>query len=369
MTCGVHDDRLAAVNHLNAQKVKQSRDSLAEGGRAFRKSLLDWFGLNAKKYPWRATQDPYAILVSELMLQQTQIATVLERGFYDRWMKRFPDTQSLAGASAQEVLKHWEGLGYYSRARNLQAAACLIETDLKGEFPQSVIEIKKLPGVGPYTAGAVASFAFDLPAAIVDGNVARVLARVFDIRQAVDSSGGSKIIWDLAGQLMPRRKNARSREYNSALMELGQTLCKRAAPLCDRCPVARFCATRDPESLPVKKPRQKTVLLEEDVLFARRKDAILLELESGSRRKGLWKLPALRRAESKSSPPDDEQILLTLKYSITKYRVTLYVHRAAENYQTFGGNDRQWVDIDELDTITLGAPYRRALNKLLATHR
>ncbi|MFK5921478.1 MAG: A/G-specific adenine glycosylase [Verrucomicrobiota bacterium] len=365
MTCDALDDRLAAVSHLNQQKAKQSRDSLADGGRAFRKSLLNWFAINAKKYPWRATRDPYAILVSELMLQQTQVATVLDRGFYDRWMKRFPDTQTLACAPPQEVLKLWEGLGYYSRARNLQAAARLIETELKGEFPDSVSEIKKLPGVGPYTAGAVASFAFDHPAAIVDGNVARVLARIFDFDQAVDSSGGSKTIWDLAGQLMPRRKNAKSREYNSALMELGQTLCKRAAPLCDRCPVARFCVTRDPESLPVKKPRQKTVLLEEDVLFARRKDAILLELESGSRRKGMWKLPALSRAETNERPPDQERILLILKYSITKYRVTLYVHQVKGSLADVSEQGRQWVDLTELETLTLGAPYRRVLEKLL----
>lgn len=336
-----------------ASKPNQTHDCLTDGGPAFRKALTDWFADNARDYPWRRTQNPYAILVSELMLQQTQIATVLERGFYDRWMQRFPDTKSLATADGDEVLKCWEGLGYYSRARNLQAAARIIEDDLAGKFPVNVEDIEKLPGVGPYTAGAVASFAFDQPAAIVDGNVARVLARVFDLQEAVDSSAGSKLVWDLALQLMPDRKNAKSREYNSALMELGQRVCKRS-PLCEACPVAHFCTTREPESLPIKKPRPKTVLTDEHVLFCLHKNSVLLEQEKGTRRKGLWKLPEWK--QDKSAQP-----ILTLKYSITKYRVTMNVYEARADEAPAG----RWVDFDELDELTLGAPYRRALGKLL----
>ncbi len=353
------------MHKRSRKKANQTRDSLADGGRGFRKSLIDWFASNARDYPWRRTHNPYAILVSELMLQQTQIATVLERSFYDRWMKRFPDTKSLAGADENEVLKHWEGLGYYSRARNLHATARIIENDLNGQFPCQAEEIHKLPGVGPYTAGAVASFAFDQAAAIVDGNVARVLSRVFDLREAVDSSTGNRLLWDLARQLMPKRKNAKSREYNSALMELGQTICKRSSPLCATCPVARFCATRDPESLPVKKPRQKTLLLEEDVLFCVHKNSILLEQEKGSRRKGLWKLPALNAEESASRPTQKEKVMLSLKYSITKYRVTLYVHQLQGKASDVSEQGRQWFALAELDQLTLGAPYRRVLENLL----
>ncbi|NOY00150.1 MAG: A/G-specific adenine glycosylase [Verrucomicrobia bacterium] len=342
-------------------KPHQTHDSLSNGGQAFRRSLINWFEDNAKDYAWRRTQDPYAILVSELMLQQTQIATVLEHGYYDRWMQRFPNAKALALADETEVLKHWEGLGYYSRARNLQSAAKIISTDLSGNFPTTAVEIERLPGVGPYTAGAVASFAFDLPAAIVDGNVARVLARIFDLREAVDSGPGNKLLWELARQLMPKRKNAKSREYNSALMELGQRICKRASPLCGKCPVAHYCATRDPVNLPVKKQRAKTELIEEHVMFCVRKNAVLLEQEQGSRRKGLWKLPELQKKNSGEKQTHTDKPILTLKYSITKYRVTMKVYQARASKASKG----RWVTFEELDDLTLGAPYRRALGKLI----
>lgn len=350
---------------LKTNKIAHQHDALADTGGSFRISLIQWFMKNAKSYPWRDTRDPYAILVSELMLQQTQVATVLERGYYQRWMQRFPDTRTLAAADESEVLKHWEGLGYYSRARRLHQCAQDIEKQSAGHFPEDLVSIQLLPGVGSYTAGAVASFAFDLPAPIVDGNVARVLSRVFDYREAVDSTAGTKAIWNLAEQLMPNRKNARSREYNSALMELGQTLCSRSKPLCEDCPISAYCVTRDPKSLPIKKARQKTVVIEEDVLFAKHKNRILLEQESGSRRKGLWKLPALQSKGNSRSPQQKGQILLSMKYSITKYRVTLYVHRVKNSASLNADQYHKWFTIEELDQLTLGAPYRRALEKLL----
>lgn len=344
-----------------ATKPKQVLNPLANCGRGFRDSLISWFVAGGKDYPWRNTRDPYAILVSELMLQQTQIATVLEGGFYDRWMQRFPDTKTLAAAEEAEVLKCWEGLGYYSRARNLHAAARVIETDLKGRFPESPAEILHLPGVGPYTAGAVASFAFDAPAAIVDGNVARVFARVFDLRETVDSGAGSKQVWSLARQLMPRRRNANSREYNSALLELGQQICKRGSPRCGSCPVAKFCATRDPESLPRKKRRQKTVQTEEHVCFCLRDNCVLLEQERGTRRRGLWKLPGLGKESARETGMKLGDPILSLEYSITKYRVSMSVYQGMAVESTA----RQWVPLDGLDKIALGAPYRKALGELL----
>ncbi len=342
------------------RKAKHVTSPLADKGRSFRNSLVSWFAAEGRDYPWRNTRDPYAILVSELMLQQTRIPTVLEGGFYDRWMRRFPDTKSLAAAGEAEVLKHWEGLGYYSRARNLHAAAQVIEVDLGGRFPATAGEMELLlPGVGAYTAGAVASFAFDAPAAIVDGNVARVLARVFDLHIEVDSGAGAKQMWSLARELMPGRGNAKSREYNSALMELGQRICKRSSPLCGACPVAGFCRAPVPELLPKKKQRQKTVVTEEHVFFCLRDNCVLLEQERGTRRKGLWKLPGFAEGHS---PREVGEPILNLKYSITKYRVHLSVYRAAATPGTTVG---QWIPLDELDKIALGAPYRKALGKLL----
>lgn len=360
-TCPCNNDKLSIMSNPMTAKPPQTHDSLYGGGNAFRNALIAWFEDNAKDYPWRRTQDPYAILVSELMLQQTQIATVVERGFYDRWMKRFPDTRSLAIADETEVVKYWEGLGYYSRARNLHAAARIIENDLSGHFPINAKEIEKLPGVGPYTAGAVASFAYDEAAAIVDGNVSRVLARVFDLREAIDSNAGNKRVWELARLLMPTRKNEKSREYNSALMELGQSTCRPSLPNCDSCPIARFCETLDPASLPVKKPRQKSIKIEEHVIFCIDNNCVLLEQEKGTRRKGLWKLPEMNQNESSARKSNLADPILTLKYSITKYRVSLNVHTARGREST----SRKWIPLDRLDEITLGAPYRRALEQLV----
>lgn len=347
-----------------APKPKCTQNPLAKGGRAFRARLRGWFTAEGRDYPWRRTRDPYAILVSELMLQQTQIASVLEGGFYDRWMQRFPDTKTLAVAKEADVLKCWEGLGYYSRARNLQAAAKVIEVDLEGRFPDSAAAMElHLPGVGPYTAGAVASFAFDAPAAIVDGNVARVLTRIFDLHHMVDSGVGLKRIWSLARQLMPKRRNAGSREYNSALMELGQRICKRHSPLCGSCPVARFCSTRVPERLPKKKQRQKTVPTEEHVFFCLRDNCVLLEQERGTRRKGLWKLPGLGGENTIGKENRLGDPILSLKYSITKYRVRMSVYHEGPAVES---SVRQWIPLDELDKIALGAPYRKALGQLLS---
>ena len=183
-------------------------------------ALERWFTANARDYPWRRTHDPYAILVSEVMLQQTQIPTVLDRGYYSRWMERFPDFASLAAADETEVLSAWEGLGYYRRARNLQKLAKVVTTEHDGTFPRDVTAIRALPGIGPYTAGAIASFAFDEAEPIVDGNVARVLSRVFNDSTPIDSTAGQKALWSRAGSLV---KTAGSpRVLNSALMELGQ---------------------------------------------------------------------------------------------------------------------------------------------------
>ncbi len=166
----------------------------------FARSLIDWFRREGRDYPWRRTRDPYAILVSEIMLQQTQIATVLGRGYYDRWFGTFPDVGSLAAAPEDALLKAWEGLGYYNRVRNLQRAARAVIDDHGGRFPDTVEGLLTLPGVGRYTAGAVASFAFDLPAPLVDGNVARVFSRLGDLRDP------GNVPWpDIAGLMSPKR--------------------------------------------------------------------------------------------------------------------------------------------------------------------
>lgn len=322
---------------------------------AFALALEQWFAQHRKDYPWRRTHDPYAILVAEVMLQQTQITTVLERGFYARWLARFPDFQTLAQASEEDVLRTWEGLGYYRRARNLQKLARVIVAEHSGQMPRDPAAIVALPGIGPYTAGAVASFAFDLPEPIVDGNVARVLMRVFDDATPIDNTEGQKRLWQRAKTLV--QAATKPGDFNSALMELGQTLCRPTEADCDHCPVRSFCRATDPTSLPVKSRRTVITEVTERVFFLQTSEGILLEQETGNRRTGLWKLPAL--AENEPLPV----VLHKATYGITRYKVTLWVHEAPEYRGT--SDSCRLIPMNELPSLPMPAPYRKALAAVL----
>ena len=320
-------------------------------------ALEDWFRRHGKDYPWRRTQDPYAILISEVMLQQTQIATVLDRGYYVRWMEKFPDFKSLAEAEEEAVLKAWEGLGYYRRARNLQKLAQAVMFDHKGALPTHPTQILALPGIGPYTAGAISSFAFGLPEPIVDGNVARVLSRLFDDATPIDSGEGSANLWRRARALV--ESAGEPRILNSALMELGQTVCRPGPPACEACPIQTFCQAKKPADLPVKGKSVVMTDVTERVFFHEAKDGILLQQEKGKRRTGLWKLPALIEADP--LPP----VLLKSRYGITRYRVTLWVHSAPKLLPELP--DTQIIAHRDLGSTPMPSPYRRALNALMKT--
>jgi A/G-specific adenine glycosylase len=324
----------------------------------FRAALLTWFRAEGRDYPWRQTEDAYAILVSEMMLQQTQIATVLGRGYYQRWMETFPDVETLAAASEPDILRVWEGLGYYSRARNLQKAAQAVVTAHGGEFPRSVEGLLSLPGIGRYTAGAVASFAWNLPAPLVDGNVARVFTRLFACDDPIDKPAVQQQLWAWAETLLSRTE---PRLYNSALMELGQRICTPRSPACLICPVQSVCASAGPAAAarPKKSPARATVAVIEHALFARRDGKILLHQESGKRRQGLWKLPERTTAETAALPE-----ILTTTYAITHHRVTLHIH-AAPHAAAAGGES--WHPLADLAALPMPGPYRKALNQLLQT--
>jgi len=320
--------------------------------------MVSWFlEVGNQEYPWRQTTDPYAILVSEIMLQQTQISTVLDRGYFINWLQLFPDVNELAAASEDAILKAWEGLGYYRRARNLKKAAQAVVDRHDGEFPQTHAEILALPGVGDYTAGAVASFAYNLPAPLVDANVARVFTRLFDSSVSIDSTAGKKQLWQWAADLVDPDQ---AREYNSGLMELGQKICRPTRPKCEQCPVAELCVTREPETLPVKKQRVEIEEVEEYALFLRDGDRIYLTQEAeGNRREGLWRLPL--RSQSEVQGRDE---LLRTKYGITRYRVTMLVYRGAAQDMAADG-EGAWVKLSELADVAMASPYRKALNRLL----
>ncbi|MDA0768558.1 MAG: A/G-specific adenine glycosylase, partial [Verrucomicrobia bacterium] len=206
--------------------------------RGLRSALLRWFEARREDHPWRRTTDPYAILVSEVMLQQTTVAAVRQNRRFERFLATFPDLPTLAAASEPQLLKAWEGLGYYNRVRNLQKAARAVLEQHQGRFPPDPAALAALPGLGRYTAGAVASFAFGLPVPIVDANIARVLARLFDDPTPIDSSKGQALLWERAAALLDPQH---PREFNSALMELGQTHCALRSPDCPSCPLRPFC--------------------------------------------------------------------------------------------------------------------------------
>jgi A/G-specific adenine glycosylase len=219
-----------------------------------RRALLSWYRRRRRDLPWRRTDDPYAIWISETMLQQTRVETVIP--YYERFLGRFPDVRVLAEASPDAVMEHWAGLGYYRRARMLHEAARVVVREHAGRLPDTAEGLRALPGVGRYTAGAVASIAFGRREPVLDGNVIRVLARLHDLREDVKSAPVQRRLWEEAASLAAGPSPG---DLNQALMELGATLCTPRAPRCEACPLRRVCrahAAGDPESLPVKGPRR-----------------------------------------------------------------------------------------------------------------
>ena len=255
-----------------------------------RTALLRWYRANRRAMPWRETRDPYAIWISEAMLQQTRVETVIP--YWHRFLEKFPDVHALATADTDDVLGAWQGLGYYSRARNLQAAARVIEAEHAGELPSDAETLRSLPGIGRYTAGAVASIAFDRPEPVLDGNVKRVLSRLRGIREDVGKPAVVERLWQEAGALA---RGDSPGDLNQALMELGATVCLPKAPRCLACPVANACEAHragDAETLPIKarkKPPQQVQAVAG--LIVRRGKALAVRRPSEGLLGGLWDLP------------------------------------------------------------------------------
>lgn len=286
------------------------------------------------------------------MLQQTQVVTVID--YFQRWMLRFPDFQSLAEAPEADVLHAWQGLGYYSRARNLHRAAKQIVELHGGNMPDDLASIQKLPGLGRYTAGAVATFAFDQSTPIVDANIARVLARLEDLHTPVDSTPGQKALWQMAAEMQPGK---RAGVFNEALMELGALICLPRQPKCSSCPVNGLCKAKDPAQLPVKKPASKTLQMQEDCAWIVRQGRLLLERQTGRRWHGLWKLSPAENRGSKAKP------LLKMAYPFTNHRVTLCIYKAGVPKSLC--ENQEWVRWEDLDKVAITAPHRRAIEKLI----
>lgn len=335
---------------------RRSAGDIPFSAEQFRKDLVGWFMRDGKDYPWRRTRDPWAILVSEVMLQQTTVPTILNR--YEKWLEQFPSPGTLAAAAEETVLRSWEGLGYYQRVRNLRKTAIALTESYGGVMPSSLEELRTLPGIGPYTASAVASFAFHLPAPLVDANVSRVFARLFDDDTPVDSPEGIRRTAERA-ELLLDRENPHA--YNSGLMELGQNYCKKT-PECLLCPVRSSCTTRRPAELPVKLPKRETVLVTEYALFARngQGDILLARTEGGRRREGLWRIPH----REKGTLEQKGELVLTHRFNITHHKVTQYVY-VLPDLEVKTGKNEEWVPLSALGDRPMPSPDRKALTKLL----
>ena len=348
--------------------------------------LLAWWDAGHADLPWRRTHDPYAVWVAEIMLQQTQIAAVIP--YYERWMTRFPSIEVLAVAPLDNVLKLWEGLGYYSRARNLHAAAGVVVEQHGGQLPRTVSELTKLPGIGRYTAGAIASIAFDTPAPVLDGNVVRVLSRVFDLDEDVTRPATRRRLWQLAEEVLP---TARPGDFNQSLMELGQQICLPQNPRCLICPLATVCLARQrgtqPER-PVRPPRRRTphfdvvaaVIWRDGApsatgrfLIARRPlDGLLgglWEFPGGKVEAGETPAAALRREirEELALEIEPGELLDPVAHAYTHFRITLLPLHAAYvsgEPQHLGVIDHAWVTLDELDKYAVAVTDRKIIVQL-----
>ena len=285
------------------------------------------------------------------MLQQTQVATVIP--YYKEWLRRFPDFHALANASEAEVLHAWQGLGYYSRARNLHAAAARISQGYGGRCPQTASELAALPGLGRYTVNAILTFAFDQPVGIVEANIVRLLARIFNVSAPVDATAGREAIWNHAARLVPSR---RAGEFNSALMDLGATICRPRAPQCGICPAKPFCRATDPLGLPRKKPRPAVKKLTERHLFAMQRGRVLLQ-HCQKRWRGMWMLPEWNGRAIKSPA------LHVSTFPFTHHQVTLEIFSGAAN--RVSADHQRWFPAPALHSIAIPSPHRRALTALL----
>jgi len=338
--------------------------------------LLSWFARHARRLLWRHGRTPYRVWVAVVMLQQTRVETVLP--YYERFLARFSTVESLAEASLEEVLKVWEGLGYYARARNLHAAARQIVSANDGQLPDTFEELLPLPGVGRYTAGAVASIAFGRDVAAVDGNVRRVLCRVFAIREDVTRSATRRKLETLATSLLPP---GRAGDFNEALMELGAVVCPPRAPRCDRCPLRDFCRARaqgEPETLPVRPSRRRVPHYEAAAAVTARADGRVLvaQRRADDMLGGLWEFPGGKREEGETLPEclaremreelDVEvevgESLVVVEHAYSHFRLTLHVFRCrllAGEPRCLECADFRWATLAELDRLPMSVADRR----------
>ncbi len=336
--------------------------------------LLAWYHKHGRTLPWRDHPDPYAVWVSEIMLQQTRVETVIP--YFEKWMHLFPNVNTLAEASERDVLNTWEGLGYYSRARNLHKAAKVVVEKFNAELPQDLDDLRSLPGIGRYTVGAIASMSFSMDEPTLDGNLRRVFARLYDVKESADSPAGEKILWGLAAQNLPK---GRAGDYNQALMDLGSTICLPKNPRCLLCPLMEICKAREngtQQARPVLKAKKLSphyihaagvILNRGRVLLAKRPTNGLLG--------GMWEFP---NGRVEGDPAKGLTKVLNVVYGLkvkrkealgivqhayTHFKVTVHAFHC-ESVSIPKDRKLKWVRFSELGEYPMGKVDRQIANKI-----
>lgn len=360
---------------MTKTKTTATRLSKPKVGQSLSQRLLQWYAIQARDLPWRKSQDPYRVWVSEIMLQQTQVAAVIP--YYQRWLKRFPTLKALADAPLADVLSHWEGLGYYSRARNMHKAAQQVLAQFGGRLPSTLEELRGLPGIGRYTAGAIASIAFKQDTAVLDGNVKRVLARVFNLTDDVKSPAGEKKLWELAESLVPPGEAG---DYNQAVMDLGATICIPQNPTCLLCPLLGMCESQTlgvQNERPVVKRKPPTPHYNVAAAIIKHRGRFLITQRPLDKLLGgLWEFPGgkqepnERLSECLAREIKEElgmhievgEQRLTLKHAFTHFKITLHVFEAtwiSGDPQALEVAAFKWVRPSEFDDYAMGKTDRQ----------
>ena len=334
------------------------------------KLLLAWYDRHARTLPWRGIHAPYRTWVSETMLQQTRVETVI--GYYDRFLKRFPTVEALAAAPEDDVLKLWEGLGYYSRARNLHKGAKQVMAEFGGQIPSDVEALRRISGIGPYTAGAIASIAFDRPVPAVDGNVIRVVSRVKGVRENVGIPSVRRRLEEEAVALVPAERPG---DFNQAVMDLGATVCTPGTPGCDKCPLQNVCdafAAGDAEDLPVLPRKNPPKVIDYTVCLIFSGDRILMRQRTEAMLRGLWVFPMLEGKVPLRQLP--AQVRRTLKLDAARpeaageakhvfthqvWQMQLAVLTAPDTAQAPSGY--RFVPVGEMDALAIPTAMRAAV--------
>jgi len=362
------------------------------------KALLRWFRRNARDLPWRRTRDPYAIWVSEIMLQQTQVKTVLP--YWERWMRALPTIEAVARAEARTIHKLWEGLGYYTRVRNMQKAAQEVVERLEGRFPERFEDVRELPGIGRYTAGAICSIAFNQPKPVLDGNIIRVLSRLFGVRGNPRAPKVNARLWALAEELVlgaaelekrggkgrpfesipqEQRPAGACSQLNQALMELGALVCRPREAQCRTCPVARGCVafrTGRVEALPGTPARPRSTRRRFAAFIFQKKGKLLVrQRPAGVVNAHLWELPNVELMPGDGNLEEAARLALGIRpgslerfgciqHTITRYCITLEVFRAAPTRKVPCRGSGRWADPRELKHLPFTAAHKKILDRL-----